>query len=85
MRLEKNPVYRKVIVPWYDSDTACCIVIILMMAVFLFGITGIMLAQEEAVYLDHVFVPFFLTLLSGGVIFSTFIRLIKRYINRFSK
>lgn len=85
MRLDENPVYRKVIVPWYDSETACFIVIVFMFLVFLFGFLGISIARETVEYHEHIWVPVFLVVMSGFVIVSTTIRLIKRYAYRFSK
>ncbi|MBW1726315.1 MAG: hypothetical protein JRJ62_01795 [Deltaproteobacteria bacterium] len=76
MRIDQNPLFRKVIVPWYDSEAACYIVIFFMFIVFLFGVAG---------FHEHVWVPVLLMVMSGGVIISTTTRLIKRYSRRFSK
>ena len=81
MRLDQNPVYRKVIVPWYDSEIACLIVIVLMFIVFLFGFMGISVARETTEYRSFVWVPVLIVTLSGAVILSTTIRLIRRYAN----
>ena len=85
MRIDQNPLFRRVIVPWYDSETACYIVIFFMFLVFLFGFSGISAARENIAYHEHVWVPVLLVVMSGGVIVSTTIRLIKRYSRRFSK
>jgi hypothetical protein len=85
MRIDQNPLFRKVIVPWYDSRTACYILIFFMVPVFLFGIAGILASRENIAYHEHIWVPVLLVLMSGGVIISTTIRLIKRYYRRFSK
>jgi hypothetical protein len=85
MRIDQNPLFRKVIVPWYDSRTACYIVIFFMVLVFLFGFAGISATRENIAYHEYVWVPVLLVLMSGGVIISTTIRLIKRYSRRFSK
>jgi hypothetical protein len=85
MRIDQNPLFRKVIVPWYDSLSACYIVIFFMILVFLFGFAGISASRENLAYHEHVWVPVLLVLMSGGVIISTTIRLIKRYSRRFSK
>jgi hypothetical protein len=85
MRIDQNPLFRKVIVPWYDSETACYIVIFFMVLVFLFGFAGISATRENIAYHEYVWVPVLLVLMSGGVIISTTIRLIKRYSRRFSK
>ena len=81
MRLGQNPVYRKVIVPWYDSEIACLIVIALMFIVFIFGFIGISVARETTEYRSFVWVPVLVVTLSGAVILSTTIRLIRRYAN----
>jgi len=85
MRIDQNPLFRKVIVPWYDSESACYIVIFFMVLVFLFGFAGISSTRENIAYHEYVWVPVLLVLMSGGVIISTTIRLIKRYSRRFSK
>jgi hypothetical protein len=85
MRIDQNPLFRKVIVPWYDSRTACYMVIFFMVLVFLFGFAGISASREATEYHEHVWVPVLLVVMSGGVIISTTIRLIKRYSRRFSK
>jgi len=85
MRLDQNPVFRKVIVPWYDSETACLIVIFFMALVLLFALTGSSVAYGNPVYHRYRWVPILLITLSGGVILSLSVRLLKRYLQRFSK
>ena len=85
MRIEQNPLFRKAIVPWYDSEVACLIVIVFMFIVFLFGFGGISVARENTEYHEHIWVAVLLVIMSGVVIVSTTIRLIKRYVHRYSK
>ncbi|MBU4184800.1 MAG: hypothetical protein KKI12_14485 [Proteobacteria bacterium] len=85
MPLDQNPLFRKVIAPWYDTEKACFTVIVFMLVVFLFGIAGILEAVEKIEYNEHIWVPALLVAMSGGVIASTSIRLIKRYAHRLSK
>ena len=85
MRLEKNPVFRKVIIPWYDSETLCFISIFFMFCVYLFSVMGIQVAGEKIDTIGYVWVPIFLVIMSGGVIISITIRLARRYMNRFSE
>ena len=85
MQLDQNPVFRKIIVPWYDSDTACFLMITFMLIVFFFGIEGLIVAHENPQYHGYIWVPFLLVLMSGWVIFSTSIRLIRRYRRRTSR
>ena len=84
MQLESSPpVYRKFLIPWYDSDFSCFATIAFMCPIFLFGLAGIFVAYEHAEYKDHMGVPMFLVLASLGLIFSTAIRLLKRYAYKF--
>ena len=85
MRLQQNPLFRKEIAPWYDSDTSCLIMMGFLLIVFLFSITGISEAYEKFEYHKHVWVPGILAILSGGIIISTSTRLIKRYYKRQAK
>ena len=80
MRLDhKNPMYRKVIVPWWDSEIACLLVIASMFVVFLFGMMGVSVAHGSIEYRPFVWVPVLVVLLSAFVILSTTVRLILRY------
>ena len=85
MRLDQNPVFRKVIVPWYDSETVCLIVIVCMGVVVIFGLTGIAVARDHLIYQEHIWVPILLVFMSASVIVSITVRLVKRYLQRFSK
>ncbi len=85
MRLDQNPVFRKVIVPWYDSERVCLVVIAVMVVVVLFGFTGISVAQDNPLYHEHIWVPLLLIVMSGSVIISITIRLARRNLRRFSK
>jgi biotin transporter BioY len=80
MRLGQNPLFRKAIVPWYDSETVCLIVILFLVVVFLFGLAGISVARDISEYREHMWVAVLLAVLSGGVVVSTSIRLITRYV-----
>ena len=85
MSLDQNPLFRKVIVPWYDTEKANYIVIVFMSLVFLFGIAGILEAVEKTEYNEYIWVPVLIVVMSAGVIVSIAIRLIKRYFYWFSK
>ena len=85
MPLDQNPLFRKIIIPWYDSEMVCFIVIALMFLVLMFSIVGISGAYEKVEYREHIWVPVILVIMSGLVIVSTAIRLIKRYSQRFPK
>ncbi len=79
MRFDEKPIFRKIIVPWYDSETACLLMILFMVLVFLFGIAGLSVSSAVVEYNDFIWVPILLILLSGWVVVSTMIRLIKRF------
>ena len=85
MHLDQNPVFRDVIVPWYDSDTLCVASIVFMILVFLFGIVGAMVAYEKSEFQDYLWVPLLLAVLSAGTAVSISSRLIKRYGRRSSR
>ena len=85
MRLDQNPVFRKVIVPWYDSETACFILVVCVSFVILFGFAGISVVHENADYREYIWVPVALIVLGVWVIVSITIRLIRRYLQGFSK
>jgi len=68
-----------VIVPWYDTEVICLILIVFMFVVFIFGFIGIAVAHETEEYRPFIWVPALVVALSGGVIVSTTIRLIRRY------
>ena len=85
MRLHQNPLFRKEIAPWYDSDTTCLIMIGFLLIIFLFSIAGIFEAYEKIEYHKYVWVPGILLIMSGGIIISTSIRLLKRYYKRRAK
>ena len=78
MPLDQNPVFRKAIAPWYDSETVCTVVIVLMTLVMLFGLVGIYVAQGNIEYRRHLWVPVLLVLMSTGVIISTVLRMVRR-------
>ena len=85
MPANKNPVFRKAIIPWYNSTTAYIIMIIFMLLVFFFAMTGISVAKEYPEYQGYVWVPVILLVLSAGIIISATARLIKRYTQKAPK
>lgn len=80
MRLYPNPIFRKVIIPWYDSDVSCICMICAMVLVFSFGMCGISVCLDNDAYRDHIGVPLTLIILSGLVILSAVVRLVRRYL-----
>ena len=85
MLYDEKPIYRKLIVPWYDSVSACFVVIIFMIIVFLFALTGLYVACEKIEHQEHIWVPSLLVLMSTWVFVLILIRLIRRYKHHSSK
>ncbi len=84
MSLESKPMFRKVIYPFYDSDTACIVIIILMLLIIMFSIAGISVAREVPQYNGYVWVPVVLAIMSSIILLPAVIRLIKHYLARLS-
>lgn len=84
MRPGRTPLFRNVIVPWYDADTVCYGIIVLMTAVLIFSFFGIAAAREVPEYQGYIWVPLLLAIMSAGVLVSTVTRLVRRNTNRTS-
>lgn len=82
-RFDHSSLYRKIIVPWHETETACFILIGFMCLIFLFAISGLSVARESAEFHEHIWVPFLIMGMSVFVIISVSIRLTKRYVYRF--
>lgn len=78
MRQDKSPVFRRAIIPWYDSNKACWMVILVGIIAGFFGVVGIGVAQEIDAFDAHLWLPAVLTILSAAVVVSTVVRLIRR-------
>jgi hypothetical protein len=85
MRIDQNPLFRKTIISWYDSEAVCIGIIIFMIIVFFFGVIGISVAREDVEYHEYAWIAVLLVVMSAAVIFSTTMRLIKRHASRYSK
>ena len=85
MGKDQDPLFRKEIIRWYNSDAAGLLIILSMVLVFLFGAAGISVARENVEYHGYAWVAVLLMAMSGVVIVSTSARLVKRYSERFSK
>jgi hypothetical protein len=79
MPSDKSPVFRKPVIPWYHSKTAYGVIIAFMLLVLMFGLAGIAVTREYEQYSGYIWVPSLLVALSGGLVVSTTIRFIKRY------
>jgi len=78
-----NVVHRKIVVPWYETETVCIITIGLMTPALLFAIVGVVTAIDNASCQEHIWAPATLLVLSASIILSISVRLVRRYINRF--
>jgi uncharacterized membrane protein len=78
MHLDQSLVFRKAVVPWYDSNTACLITAACMFIVFLFAVNGIYLSRQNTEYWGYQWLPGLLAALSLTVLVSTLTRLIIR-------
>ena len=82
MPSEKSPVFRKPVIPWYQSKTAYSLAIGFMLVVFLVGLVGISVTREYEAYNGYIWVPALLVILSGFLIITSVIRLIRRYTSK---
>ena len=85
MSQDKNPVFRKVIIPWYDSSRTCWVIIGFLCVVVLFGFAGINEALETPSFNGYVWVPLVLVILGLGIIGSMIIRMLRRYLDSLSR
>ena len=82
MRLDPNPLFRKMIAPWYDSNLTCWIVLIVMLVIMLFSWAGIAAALGNPSYRAFYPLPVLLFLLSFTVAVSVGVRLVRRRYDR---
>ena len=85
MPSDKNPVFRKVIIPWYNSTTVYIIVLVIMLLVLFFAMAGISVSKENVAYHKYVWVPALLLAMSAVIAVTAAARLIKRYTQKSSK
>ena len=82
MPSEKSPVFRKLVIPWYQSKTEYILTIAFMLVVFLVGLVGISVTREFDTYNGYLWVPALLVILSGCLIITNIMRLIRRYTSK---
>ena len=82
MPSEKSPVFRKPVIPWYQSKTAYSIMVVFMLVVFLVGLTGISVSREIEEYNGYLWIPAVLVILSLCLMIINIIRLIRRYTSK---
>ena len=78
MRLDPNPLFRRVIMPWYDSTPVCWMLLAAMVGLSFFSITGIMVAHDTPEYNRFIWVPWVLLSLSVIMGLSVAWRMIQR-------
>ena len=79
----ENPIHRRIIVPWYDSEVVCLVISFVLLLTFLFSFLGISVARETPAFQRHLWFPLALALLSAAGLVSLTLRLINRYLHRF--
>jgi hypothetical protein len=79
MRLDPNPLFRRIIMPWYDSTPLCWLLLLFMVGLVLFSVAGIFVALGNPAYHRHQWVPWTLLAMSAGVGLSVSIRLYRRH------
>jgi len=82
MPSEKSPVFRKLVIPWYQSKTAYILTIAFMLVVFLVGLAGISVTRDFDAYNGYIWLPALLVILSGCLIITNIMRLIRRYTSK---
>ncbi len=78
MRLDPNPLFRRIIIPWYDSPLVCWILLSAMMVLVVFSITGIVVAGSDPDYNRFLWVPIVMLVLGLSMVLSVSFRLIRR-------
>jgi hypothetical protein len=85
MKLHQNPSFRKVVIPWHDSDLFCIVISVIMAVIFSFGRIGLRLATDMEAYHRYGWVPILLMVLSGAVLSANIIRILIRMVRRRSE
>lgn len=79
MQIEKSPFFRRALIPWYATDTACLVKAAVMLVFVLFGADGIKVARQVEDYNDYVWVPVLFLVFSTLGLGINLIRLVKRF------
>ena len=82
---DDSPIFRKVILPWYDTDAVCVLAVVFMLAVFGFSLAGLSVASEMPDAGKYAWVPFVLLVLSAVGAAAISMRLLRRHAHRFKK
>ena len=63
MKIDPNPLFRKAVAPWYDSNATCWILLAVLAGIALFSAVGIEVARTRPDYQNHAWVPIALLVL----------------------
>lgn len=80
MELDKSPFFKKIITPWYDSGTACWLLIFWAISILIFALTGLKVAISNPVFNRYMWFPLTLIILLSILIISIIIRMTIRNI-----
>jgi hypothetical protein len=82
---DQSPLFRRVILPWYDTDIACVLTGVFMLIVFGFALAGVSVAFEMPGGGEHAWVPATLLVLSAAGMVTVSLRLYRRYAHKFKR
>jgi hypothetical protein len=82
---DQSPLFRRIILPWYDTDVACVLTGIFLLLVFGFALAGISVAFETPDSGRHAWLPSVLLVLSVAGIVTVCLRLYRRHAHRFKR
>ena len=82
---DQNPLFRKAILPWYDTDVACVLTGVFLLAVLAFSLTGVSVALEMPEGGKYVWVPGVLVALSAIGVITISLRLLRRHAQKSKK
>lgn len=78
----KSPLFRRVIIPWYDTEPVCFFTLFFSAIIVIFSLAGIYEANTTPEFQPYIWVPIFLLIMGIAVFISTLIRLIRRKYER---
>ncbi len=78
MTFDTPPFFRRAIIPWYDSNVVCAVLILLFLAVFAFSVIGI----RTALFMKSGSTVLWVPSLLGGLSFFLVMRILIRLLNR---
>lgn len=80
---DQNPLFRRIILPWYDTDIACVLTALFLLLVFVFALAGVSVVFETPDSGRQAWVPAVLLALSAVGFATVCLRLIRRHAHRF--